>query len=810
MPRNRQRGRGRGQGSGIRIRVRDPSRQSSGGSASRPIVLSDDPPTTPPNRVAIASDTSSDDLPLATRHKRLQDELQRQREADGAEAAGEEAEAEASRLREQVAKYLIYIPSDDDTISERDWADDEADDQSDMAPPSLTGHLPTGSSQKSTGKKGRDRQSRSRNTTPSLAQPDLTETPYLKIPLLNFQTDETIDSYGSGTSGSRDLPTSKDLEALQDRLSKFTTMVDARGAVCDRGMRAAVSHRKDRLEEVETERQDEERKERLKKDAADEEERGRNKKASKMKKRKDASTAREDRPLTHGAHGLAAQDGSHLPERSSPSRDKGKRKASRERDNDSGSSSLSPVPVAVATPTATGMDVDKDDDDDSSSDEHQPPPAPAVPHLQTFGEDPNTFPDSTVYEIRSPRPGMSREEKCELYSVAGFPEDDLEEFIPDTPPDKDFSNAKPTNQVQANTFASYIEPYFRPFNEEDLAFIRERGDRVQPFIIPRLGKKHYTEVWAEEDGAVSVDGPSREKYPPNQARGDIENMTDAIAETDQISAGPVLSRLLACMRPEHRATLEEKPNGTNGTNGDVDMNADLNEHFDENGGEGSSNPNHSATHSLPPATFMPDSNSEAWKKLTHPKLDHAQVDERLKQELRNIGFMPEDKEPDYDAQDDDDVSARLRHLQAQLKVTALKNGARKAILFEKVKEAMAAQEYNNIREDLDTQTQTAFVKRTRSMGKNKKNKRPGGAGGGSHFVAGGANPGAARPGIGDNTKVLMERRRKWVDTVGGAVDEDASKVRRNRDPDSSIFKPEIMAEYIQREKEHWDEEAEEE
>ncbi len=174
-------------------------------------------------------------------------------------------------------------------------------------------------SQKGTGKKGRDRQSRSRNTTPSLigsgsALPQVESglTAYLELPINQFHTDEDIlDNYGSP------LPSSKELEGLLERLTKLVQTVEQRGTVCDRGMRTVVGLRKDRLEEIETERRDEERKERLRKDAADEEERGRNKKASKMKKRKDASTGREERPLTHGAHGLAAQDGSHPGEKSS-------------------------------------------------------------------------------------------------------------------------------------------------------------------------------------------------------------------------------------------------------------------------------------------------------------------------------------------------------------------------------------------------------------------------------------------------------------------------------------------------------------
>ena len=170
--------------------------------------------------------------------------------------------------------------------------------------------------QKGTGKKGRDaRQSRSRNTTPSLVgtrnslpPADPGETSYLELPLQSFRaSDDVVDNYGAS------IPSSKDLEGLLDRLQELIDVVKARGSVCDKGMRMLAEARKDRLkeiEEIETERRNEERKERLKRDAADEEERGRNK-ANKVKKRKDASRAREERPLTHGAHGLAPQDGSN-------------------------------------------------------------------------------------------------------------------------------------------------------------------------------------------------------------------------------------------------------------------------------------------------------------------------------------------------------------------------------------------------------------------------------------------------------------------------------------------------------------------
>ena len=110
----------------------------------------------------------------------------------------------------------------------------------------------------------------------------------------------------------------------------------------------------------------------------------------------------------------------------------------------------------------------------SSEDSHQPPPAASVPQYQTFGSNPLTFEDPTIYHIRDVTPDMTDDEKKEIYCVASFPQDDLKHLTAGEPPDKDFSNAKPTSQVNANTFQSYLEPYFRPLTEEDLTFLKER------------------------------------------------------------------------------------------------------------------------------------------------------------------------------------------------------------------------------------------------------------------------------------------------------------------------------------------------
>ena len=139
------------------------------------------------------------------------------------------------------------------------------------------------------------------------------------------------------------------------------------------------------------------------------------------------------------------------------------------------------------TPAKTDVEMDSSDDD-----RIVPPPPPVTQH--TFFPDP-LAPDPVIYHIREVTPGMTDEERKEIYSVRGFPTKDLSDQIAGTPPDKDFSNAKPTNQVAANTFLAYAEPYVRPLTEEDMAFLRERVSiyiRQQKAILMRTGRPHHS------------------------------------------------------------------------------------------------------------------------------------------------------------------------------------------------------------------------------------------------------------------------------------------------------------------------------
>ncbi|OAA45857.1 Histone acetyltransferases subunit 3 [Beauveria brongniartii RCEF 3172] len=627
-----------------------------------------------------------------------------------------------------------------------------------------------GSSQKGTSKKNAAMQKQSRNSTPapaatsSLPPPEFYDPDYLNTRVIlfaNLNYDDLVDQGASNAT----VPDSKTVDAMLEKLKSLTNIMEKRSTFYDRGMRHLADERKNRPDDFD----------RMQVDGENE-----GKKSKHKRKKGDG------------------QDG----DQSSPVR------ASKQKQDRDGSGSSSLSPNAAGSPSA--MDVDKktkkekngeaENENESSSEDEGAPPKREMPAAQTFGEDPSTFPDPTIYEIREVYPGMPESLRKEIYSVAVYPPSDLADLIAGDPPDKDFSNAKPSSQINFTTFNSYVEPFFRPFSEEDLAFLRERGDRASPFVMPKRGKRHYTEIWAEDDGTMSVDAPQqgRDRLSPNMPRGTIENMNDAVGETDGLSIGPLASRLLQALRPLNRQPVPEEKAATNGINGDVSMNGDADDAAPP-----------SDDKALPAATYMTESSTDAWKKATHPKMDYAQVDERLKQELRHIGFLPPEGDADYDGHFDDEVAGRLRVLQTRLKEQMLINGARKARLTELVRERMAHQEYQTILEDLDSQVQAAYLKRTRTMGKSKKAKRPGGAGGGSH--AAGAAAGMARPGIGDLTKTLMERRRRWIDTIGSVFeDESLRKVPRVEDEGSSIFTSAEMADLMKKEKEQWDEEAEEE
>ncbi|KAE8149650.1 histone acetyltransferases subunit 3-domain-containing protein [Aspergillus avenaceus] len=643
--------------------------------------------------------------------------------------------------------------------------------------------------------KGREaRPSRSRNTTPSSSFSAPTAAPAssyldndvskLLVPA-SAQYGEILDRMG----GVGLIPDSKSLETLMEHLKTLSQLAEARSDACNAGIRELSQKRKEVVEEPE---HDSERP-KMKREV-DEEEDSKALKGGKLKKRKErGSSSREERPLAHGAHELSRQDGGETKVEGAASPVSKKSK----------STSLSPdhkSPRAAAATETSQVPGSPMSDDSSGS--HQPEPAPAVPQIQVFGPNPLKFDDPTIYHIRDITPDMTDDDKKEVYSVNRFPASDLSHMMAGIAPDKDFSNSKPTNQVSANTFLAYVDSYVRPLTEEDIAFLKERGDRATPFIMPRRGKKHYNETWAEEDGLMNVDqaNGNKERLPLNQGRGNIDQVTDDTVESDKVSVGPLVSRLYSLLRYEHRAPPDENPNANGTMNGELPNGSSMGDAMDIDHpvGESESKPQASAT-------SFPDASPSGFK-VPAAKLDHAQLDERLKAELRHVGFLGPDDNPDYDAHYDDDIAQRLRLLQSELKKQMIVNSARKARLLEIARERMAYQEYMTIHDDLDSQVQQAYLKRTRTLGKSKKGSqaknRPGGTGGGSHVASA---AGVGRPAIGDVARTLMDRRKRWRGCIGPIFKDSKTSVPGTTE---SVFDPATMAEYEKAELEGWDEEQE--
>lgn len=398
----------------------------------------------------------------------------------------------------------------------------------------------------------------------------------------------------------------------------------------------------------------------------------------------------------------------------------------------------------------------------SDSDDTHTEPRSTVPlYERAFGKDPSQFDDPTIYDIRELRDDMTYEEKRDILNVAYWPTDDLRHLTAGDPPDADFSNAKPANQVNFSTFQAYVEPYIRPFTEEDVAFLKERGDRFTPYVIPQRGAKGYKEVWAAEDGLTGIEPPAKPENNPNEARGSMEDMDDNTAETDEVSLGPVMSRLMSVWRPAPNGHTKKEPDDVDATNGDISMSNGVDDSFapqpDTVAASGGASEDHK------PATCLP---ADAPRPPNIPQLDYETMESRAIQELRYIGFLGPGDTPAAHAHNDDAVAARLRTLQHELRRVARLNNARKARVLELTEERMAMQEYANIADDLDNQVNAAYLKRNRSLA--KPTKKVSSSGSRTVGQKGVAAVTSGR-GVSDGVRALMQKRKDWVEMVGPVV-----------------------------------------
>ncbi|KAK9235539.1 histone acetyltransferases subunit 3-domain-containing protein [Lipomyces kononenkoae] len=415
----------------------------------------------------------------------------------------------------------------------------------------------------------------------------------------------------------------------------------------------------------------------------------------------------------------------------------------------------SAVVTKPASPSATTTALkapDEADDVDHAGGARVKNPGSEYVSVQTIPTAALAFMEDT-YDDQIPTSGT--EDMKKRYGVASYPTKDLAELLPGEIPDEDFSRAKPANQVQFSTFQSYIEPYYRPFVEEDLSFLNEKQDSLTPYLIPPLGA-NYQEIWAEEDGSVANFSPapttSQSDSTSSAANilpsGTSEHLTEDHLETEDISCGPLAARILsALLKDESDDTI--LPNSTTATPAPRATTPSKPE--DEN-----------ATAVAEPQVLSSSSafaEQQGWR-VSSVKADYQTLEDRLKREFKFIGILGDD-EVDWSAREDDEVCAELRRLQKRLKVISVINAARKKKVEKIVHEHMAYQEYTQILEDLDKQVDQAYLKRTRTI-KNKKKRAPGIST--PNGVAGGG--GGRTADLGEGIKVLLDKRKRWINKIG--------------------------------------------
>lgn len=166
------------------------------------------------------------------------------------------------------------------------------------------------------------RQSQSRNTTPgSIVSVPISVGPPTAIhadtPMAGLAEPVSInyeDILGRHSGGG--IPDSGHVEHMAKDLTDIDHQADLKGELFDTTLREIVRLQKARIDEErerERMRRDAEEKDALKKAVEDEDD-ARVKRMAKPKKlKKERSDLKEERPLTHGAHSLARQDGLDIP-----------------------------------------------------------------------------------------------------------------------------------------------------------------------------------------------------------------------------------------------------------------------------------------------------------------------------------------------------------------------------------------------------------------------------------------------------------------------------------------------------------------
>ncbi|WBW71075.1 SAGA complex subunit Ngg1/Ada3 [Schizosaccharomyces osmophilus] len=293
---------------------------------------------------------------------------------------------------------------------------------------------------------------------------------------------------------------------------------------------------------------------------------------------------------------------------------------------------------------------------------------------------------------------MTYEEKKDLLCVSSFPKKDVRCLVAGTPVTEDFSNSKPNNQISISTFYSFLEPYFRSLDDDDVNFLKETSDVSKSYQNPPLGER-FPEI-PQEDDISNLCSASIYQSLKTMPHGSIELLQEIDTAGEDISCGPLTERLIASLLPDDVSNQNKMNPMVNGNDHANDS------HVKKEGLEDIENEKEELNGMNNELSILCES-------------DFSFYEERLRNRLRSFGVIYDD-DIDWTKRQDDQISETLRSLQFRLKKVEEENQQRKQKIIEILPEEMAFQEFSAVLDDLDKQIENAYMKRNRTLKVKKK------------------------------------------------------------------------------------------
>lgn len=387
-------------------------------------------------------------------------------------------------------------------------------------------------------------------------------------------------------------------------------------------------------------------------------------------------------------------------------------RAHRKREEDSGSESDVPLQAVQPKPKALGVKLRLMDDTHKARPEAVQEQAPLVPRTGVVDLRGDTFHDATTFSWDAPSDPQGgflpkREPVRDIRPYPTHPYDVHEDFantdwhdreamytVPGLVPPSSAARPRPAKeaaQVPATTFFHYVDAYFKPVTEDDLAWLSSRADDPSPYLFPELGV-HYRKIWEKEDaelqsvlqameGRAPSQPPSRPAPAPEESpfvplNTTLDTLTDAQMYDTHTRGGPLMERLAASLMIDDAASE--------------------------------------------PHTEAPMDPSDTLD--THVSL--VDIETQARHACESIGLLETGAPIHWEEHGDSLIASTLRQAQAQLRQQSRANELRKARLFQIAQDRMAYQDYQACLQAVDREIEANWTKRQRqikaSVGKKRK------------------------------------------------------------------------------------------